>query len=318
MARNPAGKGGGNWLKTLLFVGLAIGGLAAGAVILQPMLSAPSADVALIKAEPGPFREKPKDPGGTRIPHTDSTVMTMLGGGGDKQEDVEILQPPANVPEMPPLPAKPDEAIVMAPAPAPVMESPVMESPAAEIPATESPAKESNAATPAAADMDDGAADNTDMAPPAGQADGSETAQADMADGSAASTAEDAVADGGDEQSSPTADTEVAAPLQTIPTPKPAAPKRPKVEGDEPFSLVQLAAFRNANTAREQAAMLVGKHLSRLGDIDLGTMKVDAGENGIFWRVITEPLDRTDADSLCSALKRAGQDCILRKFDDPS
>lgn len=303
MARNPAGKGGGNWLKTLLFAGLAIGGLAAGAVILQPMLSAPSADVALIKAEPGPFREKPKDPGGTRIPHTDSTVMTMLGGGGDKQEDVEILQPPANVPEMPPLPAKPDEAIVMAPAPAPVMES---------------PAKESNAATPAAADTEGGAADNTDMAPPAGQADGSETAQADMADGSAASTAEDAVADGGDEQSSPTADTEVAAPLQTIPTPKPAAPKRPKVEGDEPFYLVQLAAFRNANTAREQAAMLVGKHLSRLGDIDLGTMKVDAGENGIFWRVITEPLDRTDADSLCSALKRAGQDCILRKFEDPS
>ena len=109
--------------------------------------------------------------------------------------------------------------------------------------------------------------------------------------------------------------------LQSMPKSKPEASKRPKgpaVEGDEPLYLVQLAAFRDATTAREQAAMLGGKHQSRLSGVELGTMKVDAGENGIFWRVITEPLQRVEADSLCAALKRSGQDCILRKFDNQS
>ena len=39
MARNPAGKTGGIWLRTVLFGVLATGGIAAAAVILQPMLA---------------------------------------------------------------------------------------------------------------------------------------------------------------------------------------------------------------------------------------------------------------------------------------
>ena len=294
MARNQAEKSGGIWLKTLLFGGVAMIGIAAAFVILQPMLDAPSSDVVLIKAEPGPFREKPKDPGGTKIPHTDSTVMSMLGGAADSEEDIEILQPPADVPEMPPLPESPDEEIVMAPAPA-----------------------------------------------PAGQATGQEIGMGEMAQVDVAGTATEATADQdratkgvaktepADIAATTDADTAEAASLQSKPQAKsqskpqskpdvPITRKGPAVEGDDPFYLVQLAAFRNADTAREQAAMLGGKHQSRLDGVELGTMKVDAGENGIFWRVITEPLERTNADKLCSALKRAGQDCILRKFDRPS
>lgn len=62
MARNQAEKGGGIWLKTLLFGGLAMIGIAAAFVILKPMLDAPSSDVVLIKAEPGPFRKNPRIP----------------------------------------------------------------------------------------------------------------------------------------------------------------------------------------------------------------------------------------------------------------
>ena len=47
---------------------------------------------------------------------------------------------------------------------------------------------------------------------------------------------------------------------------------------------------------------------------ELGTMKTGTGDDGIFWRVITEPMARADADQVCALLKRAGQDCILRKF----
>ena len=47
---------------------------------------------------------------------------------------------------------------------------------------------------------------------------------------------------------------------------------------------------------------------------ELGTMKHDNGDDGVFWRVVSEQLPRVKADRICSALKRAGQDCILRKF----
>jgi cell division septation protein DedD len=308
MARNQADKGGGIWLKTLLFGVLAMGGIAAAVIILQPMLVAPSSDVALIKAEPGPFREKPKDPGGAKISHTDSTLMGMLGGGGDQEEDVEILQPPADVPEMPPLPETADENIVMAPAPAPVEPADASEivigtaTKADNMTATASPAPDT-----ASADV--------------------ETVE-EAAAGSEADSDASGIASGEGDNITATAttapvDTDEAPPVspQTVPQSKPDVPARargPKVEGDVPLYLVQLAAFRNADTAREQAAMLGGKHESRLGVVELGTMKVDAGENGVFWRVVTEPLERASADTLCAALKRAGQDCILRKFDSRS
>lgn len=296
MARNQGEKGGGIWLKTLLFGALVMVGVAAAAIILQPMLVAPSSDVALIKAEPGPFREKPKDPGGTRIPHTESTVMGMLGGVVDRDENVEILQPPADVPEMPPLPKASDDEIVMAPAPAAPPEL------------AETGTGGAVVATEAVAGDEPQLETQTTDAP--AEDTGTEIAES-MSEATATptSTDDDSATDaGGDTMASP----------QTIPQSKPEVPKRangPEVEGDVPLYLVQLAAFRNANTAREQAAMLDGKHQSRLGGVELGTMKVDAGENGIFWRVVTEPLERADADNLCSALKRAGQDCILRKFD---
>lgn len=289
MAREKAETGGGIWLKTLFFGVLAVGGIAAAAVILQPMLVDPSSDVVLIKAEPGPFREKPADPGGNKIPHTDSTVMSMLGGGVDKNEDVEILQPPSDVPEMPPLPETSNEEIAIAPAPVDPAKvkgtiTETGQGDAAEQPETNSAEAEATAET--------GVADDTEVTAGTEPTTTDETSLADA-----------------------------ALSAQSMPQPKPDVPitrKGPAVEGDEPLYLVQLAAFRNADTAREQAAMLDGKHQSRLGAVELGTMKVDAGENGIFWRVITEPLERTDADSLCSALKRAGQDCILRKFDNQS
>jgi len=102
--------------------------------------------------------------------------------------------------------------------------------------------------------------------------------------------------------------------MTAMPQSKPAPPKRVVVEGDEPLYVVQLAAFRKPETAREQAGLLAGKHKGRLDGAELGTMKTDTGDDGIFWRVVTEPMARADADNVCTALKRAGQDCILRKY----
>ena len=99
------------------------------------------------------------------------------------------------------------------------------------------------------------------------------------------------------------------------PTSRPAAPRIVKkdIVKDGPSMMVQLAAFRNQEKAQEIASLLTKKHSERLQGLTLGVMQIDTGSSGIFWRVITEALPNEDARALCDSLKRAGQDCILRK-----
>ena len=87
------------------------------------------------------------------------------------------------------------------------------------------------------------------------------------------------------------------------------------IEGSAPLYMIQLAAFRNAKKAAEMAEILSQKHQSRLKDLDLETMRVNTGSNGIFYRVVSVPLPRQDADKVCSILRRSGQDCFLRKYE---
>ena len=65
----------------------------------------------------------------------------------------------------------------------------------------------------------------------------------------------------------------------------------------------------------DDAEILSQKHKSRLKDVDLKTMTVDNGSNGIFHRIVSVPLPREDADEVCSILRRSGQDCFLRKYE---
>ena len=85
------------------------------------------------------------------------------------------------------------------------------------------------------------------------------------------------------------------------------------IEGEIPLYMIQLAAFRSAIKATEIAKILSQKHKSRLTDIDLKTMQINTGSNGIFYRVVSAPLPREDADNMCSILRRSGQDCFIRK-----
>ena len=92
---------------------------------------------------------------------------------------------------------------------------------------------------------------------------------------------------------------------------KPLVIENPVAKG--PSMMVQLAAFRNQEKAEGVAALLTEKHKERLQGLTLGIMQADTGSSGIFWRVTTEPLPTEDARTLCSNMKRAGQDCIFRK-----
>ena len=90
------------------------------------------------------------------------------------------------------------------------------------------------------------------------------------------------------------------------------------IEGDEPLYMIQLAAFRNVEKATEIAKILSQKHKTRLQDVNLETMSVNTGSNGIFYRIVSAPLPRPDADKICGVLRRSGQDCFLRKYTAPS
>ena len=283
MARPAAERRGLRWLRMILIGFVAICGLGAAAIIIPPMLFAPSVDVALIKADPGPIKVKPADPGGAKIPHQETTVMGMIGGLAQSDENVEILRPPSVVPEMPPT-KLPD---------AETADEPVApESAAAPVGEITEENGSPDVSAPQAADQ------------PVGES-GTQTAAAQQ--GESQASGEQQVAGTGGEEGQ---DAAIA-----VPTAKPKPPKRVAVEGDDPLYLVQLAAFRDAAKAREQAGLLNGKHKDRLDGAELGTMKHDNGDDGVFWRVVSEPLPRVEADRICSALKRAGQDCILRKFD---
>jgi hypothetical protein len=148
--------------------------------------------------------------------------------------------------------------------------------------------------------------------------------------------AKNATVNGATVKDSAGADTKIAANAKTSNKPsKPAAAKpasaKPDqdttskikkrvivIEGDEPLYMIQLAAFRNAEKATEMAKILSQKHKTRLQDADLETMSVDTGSNGIFYRIVSAPLPRPDADKICGVLRRSGQDCFLRKYTAPS
>ena len=88
----------------------------------------------------------------------------------------------------------------------------------------------------------------------------------------------------------------------------------PKVTKSGQFEMmVQLAAFRKEDKAKTAAALLNQKHANRLRGHQLDVRSIKSTDGQVFWRVITDPIPKQDALSICDGLKRAGQDCIIRQ-----
>ena len=143
--------------------------------------------------------------------------------------------------------------------------------------------------------------------PPPISAGKTDSAAADPAPDSATPAAPDA----------PDAGSENAAAIKKktvkAPSVKPAAKPAIK-QSDGPVFVIQLAAFRNDEKANEIASLLSEKHSSRLQGVRLQTMRLDTGSNGVFFRVVSAPMSRAEAENTCTTLRQAGQDCFLRKF----
>lgn len=118
----------------------------------------------------------------------------------------------------------------------------------------------------------------------------------------------------------PDAGSENAATTQkkTVKAPSVKLDVKPAIkQSDGPVFVIQLAAFRNDDKAKEIASLLSEKHSSRLQGVRLQTMRLDTGSNGVFFRVVSAPMSRAEAENTCTKLRRAGQDCFLRKFVAP-
>ena len=146
--------------------------------------------------------------------------------------------------------------------------------------------------------------------PPPISAGKTDSAAADPAPDSATPDAPDA-SDAGSENAAAIQKKTVKAPSV-----KPAAKPAIK-QSDGPVFVIQLAAFRNDEKANEIASLLSEKHSSRLQGVRLQTMRLDTGSNGVFFRVVSAPMSRAEAENTCTKLRRAGQDCFLRKFVAP-
>ncbi|MDB3891752.1 SPOR domain-containing protein [Alphaproteobacteria bacterium] len=277
--------GGLNWRAISIFGVLIVVG-AAAVVWLTPQLMSPNeGDLIIIEAPKGAFKTKPDDPGGTDIAHQDSSVMVMLGGLEPGKSEVETLIPPSDSPELPTVTIG-QEAEVK----------------------TDEVAQQASGNNTQIAETTVPAPPPVEKAPEQVVTNGSKTIVAKPMD---ANTDKD-------EKEAAIA-TPVSKPVPDAPGAS-ASLKKKKivVDGDEPAYMVQLAAFRNPDIAAEQAGLLATKHQKRLSGVTMGTMRIDTGNNGVFWRIVSEPLPRAAADKVCASLKRAGQDCILRKFISPS
>ena len=264
-----------NWLWFGILSGIVISAGTATYFLLPYFLPAADRNVAIIKADPGPFKIQPADKGGKAVDHQDLMVVDILKGETTRQKQAETLRPGAASPEPPGL-------------------------------AVDVPDDKANTAPPNPGDKIATAVEKQDDKTKSG------ASAVDAASKTPPSAAKPSLQP-------------VVAP-SSVPATKPVAAPKPAsgitkrivvIEGDAPLYLIQLAAFRDQNRALEITGILGEKHKKRLRSWQLETMRVDTGTNGVFHRVVSEPMPRDAADELCATLRRAGQDCFLRKYLPP-
>lgn len=248
--------GGGRRRTLMLLTVLALLVVFGGVVLLAYRQGAPDGAGGvppLLRADGGPVKVPPDDPGGRNFPHQDAGVYNRITGDGvaDTSEGEQLL-PPAEEPlaiESPSIRPEDQRALDrMAEA---------IESAPLEVP------------------------------PAAGRT--GEVAEAPV----------------------------VAVPAEPSPVevqpsePQPAASTAPAASGGQ--YVVQLAALRDEQSARDTFARLQSRYPDLLGSLSADIQRADLGDSGIYYRARAGYLDRASANSLCEKLAAQGQACIVRE-----
>ena len=277
------------------FIVLAIG-IAGGGFWLS-LQSGTTQELPVLRADKTPFKFKPEDRGGKVIPHQDSLVLEILEGLSENDNQSEKLRLPDAAPELPPVALQIEGDVAQD-------EQQHDARPPNDLP-DDLPDETPN-------DLLENSNDNTQIA---SSNSAQETAlepksSADQINLTSAiddnNTSQQGEVIGEVIEDKQVKDAPIIAPVT-----KPEPPKQ--ILGKKTHK-VQLAAFAKQDKAKQQAAILMEKHKNRLDGIMLEVTKIDTGSSGIYWRVITQPLNETLALSTCDLLKSAGQDCIVRKI----
>ena len=269
------------------FIVLAIG-IAGGGFWLS-LQSGTTQELPVLRADKTPFKLKPEDRGGKVIPHQDSLVLEILEGLSENDNQSEKLRLPDAAPELPPVALQIEDDLAQA-----------EQQPDAQ-PADNLPNHLPN-------DVLQNSNDNTQIAS------SNLTQETALEPKSSADQINltSVIDDNNTSQKGKIIEDKQVkdAPIiALVPEPEPLQ----QIVGKKTHK-VQLAAFAKQEKAKQQAAILMEKHKNRLDGIMLEVKKIETGSSGIYWRVITQPINETLALSTCDLLKSAGQDCIVRKI----
>jgi hypothetical protein len=235
-------------------------------------------EVPLVKAEDGPLKVKPEQPGGMEIPDRDKLVYNSMAGNEADSEQAHLRPGPE---------ALMDKPVEQAPEAQTTEGKPIQSQPAQGQPAQGQPAQgqpvqnhvAQNQANPAALPQAQVAEVHT---PPAQK---------------------------------PGAEVPVAIKPQLSTTPailtKPAEPSAAfnALTGDY---LIQLGAFSSRERAMTAWTQIQGKFPKDLAKLQPNVITVDHGGSGVLYRLQAGKLaDRGGADSLCKILSAKSQACIV-------
>lgn len=270
-------------------------------------------EVAIIKADERPYKIVPVNPGGADIKNTDSAFLNSLDRDNQSLEGGEQLLPEDPVPELPPIDVTADIEQQAADTSDEISEEMPAEMPIGAM-IDETSTEIASAGVVSEIDMNNGNADAALINLP----------DADQLPAPEPLSDTTSVADTNLPQDPTQVDTETNADTDTdtnktassgVPIPMAGKNLTRPDESKTSFYRIQLAAFKNEGKAMQVAAVLMNKHNSRLDQVSIGVMLHDAGEQGVFYRVVTDPMPRANANKLCNTLKSVGQDCILRSWN---
>lgn len=230
----------------------------------------------LIRAEPGPARVKPEDPGGLKVPFQDQTVYKEIAPKGERpqQAQPERLLPP---PEQPlPKPKAPDPVAASPPPPPPAATPPVAAAPVPPVsvaPATGAPIPLTPPVAPPPAPAQTSPAPVPAPLPP-------------------------------------------PAPVAVAPPPPPpaAAPKAPPPPINPSGGIrVQLGAFADQPQAEKAWIKIKGAHGDLLGNASPNVSEFIPDGKKPVYRLQAGPFaDLATARSACVELRARKVDCIVR------
>jgi hypothetical protein len=242
----------------------------------------------LVKAETGPVKVKPENPGGQEIPFQDSTVYDHLDKNGQKQVVEKLLPPPEEPVARPqPVPPPADAPIAAATEPVP---PPVAPQAAVSAPLTDAGAPTALAPTPGAIVIQPVAVapPRPAVAPPAPKPEVAAMSKPEAA--------------------KPAPPTDIAALIAGAGAATPA----PKTSSAGGFYRLQLSAVRSPAAVPEEWARLK-RRFPELASLRSSTNKIDVPGKGTFYRVEAGPLDEAAAKSTCTRLRGQGLGCIVVK-----